>query len=308
MSEDAGVCGLLAIDKPAGMTSHDVVARVRRTLGKRRVGHAGTLDPLATGLLPCLVGPATRLVRFLHRWPKSYVGVIALGEETATGDREQLSGSAARPPVPPAAVLEQACRRLSGRYWQTPPVYSAKKLGGIAAHRLARRGYAPALAPVLVTVHRLRLVPGRDGRLAFAARVSSGTYLRALARDLGRLLGTGAHLEQLRRTAVGPVRVREAISPSAERAAMLAALQPLERIPLQLAAVQLEERQEAAFRCGRVVELAADRLRPDIELPAEVRVLGSSRLAGIGDLDLDRRLRPRVVLPVGSPAGSPVAS
>ncbi|RMG44984.1 MAG: tRNA pseudouridine(55) synthase TruB [Acidobacteria bacterium] len=282
--------GMILVDKPAGMTSHDVVQWVRRLLGTRRVGHAGTLDPLATGLLPCLVGPATRLVRFLHGWDKCYVGVIALGEETESGDAEGAEG-VRRARVPPAPVLRAAVSRLTGTILQTPPAFSAKKIGGQPAHRLARRGYRPALPPVRVTVHRLRLHPRPDGRLLFAARVSSGTYLRALARDLGRLLGTGAHLERLRRTGIGPLRVREAVRPGAEEAAR-GRLLPPEAIPLPFPTLPLGAAELGRFRSGQPVPARA--------IPGRagwVRVLDpEGRLVGVGEWDGGGAIRPRVVI------------
>lgn len=193
------------MDKPEGPTSHDVVAAVRRTYATRRVGHAGTLDPMASGVLPVLLGAATRLARFLVGMPKRYEGTIRLGATTDTDDRTgtvvRETGDAAG--VPDAAVAD-AMRDLTGPMDQVPPRYSAKKVGGVPAHRRARRGQDVALAPRPVTVHRFACV-GRDGAdVHFETEVSSGTYVRALARDLGDRLGCGAHLVRLRRTAVGP--------------------------------------------------------------------------------------------------------
>lgn len=294
--DDSPLCGLLLVDKPEGMTSHDVVGRVRRTLGLRRVGHAGTLDPLASGLLPCLVGPATRLVRFLHVWSKTYVGVIALGEETATGDREgreEGAGSKLLAP-PPRDVIRSAVERLTGTYSQTPPAFSAKKIGGVPAHKLARRGFAPRLLPVTVTVHRLRVSPAGNNRLFFAARVSSGTYLRSLARDMGRLLGCGAHLEGLRRTRIGPLTVRAALSLEEEGVDPLRALLPPEAIPLPLPTVRLSEEQSAEYRHGRPVLLPGLAAEPS----AHARVLAADgALAGIARIPEPGRLEPEVVLP-----------
>ncbi len=298
----ASLCGFVLVDKPPGWTSHDVVGWLRARLGTRRVGHAGTLDPLASGLLPCLVGPATRLIRWLHAWPKSYVGEIVLGRETPTDDAEGLApGDFTPPPLPPRLVLDTARQALTGTIEQVPPAFSAKKLRGIPAHRLARRGTgdAPVLAPVRVTIHRLRLQPVADGRLLFAARVSSGTYLRALARDLGRLLGTGAHLSRLRRTAIGPLRVRGAVRPlprEQRRAGAVEApvpLLPAERIPLPLEDVVLDGEGVARFRQGRRVEPVA---APGG--PGAVRALDrGGALLGIGELTAGRQVRPRVVLP-----------
>lgn len=286
--------GLVLVDKPPGLTSHDVVARVRRALGVRRVGHAGTLDPFASGLLPCCVGRATRLVQYLQLWSKSYVGVIALGEETPTGDTETACGGAPAP-VPPAATLAAARRRLTGTYPQVPPLFSAKKVGGIPAHRLARQGGTPELTPVTVTVHALRLQRHAEGRLRFAARVSSGTYLRTLARDLGRICGTGAHLQVLRRTRIGPLSVRGAARlQSAEDLARLPdAMLPVEAIPLPLPKAPVDGASAGRFLHGQTVACS---LPPGSDV-GQVRVVGpDSRLLGIGEIAGRDRVRPRAVL------------
>ncbi len=299
--DDPAVRGWLAVDKPSGPTSHDVVARVRRALGVRRVGHAGTLDPLASGLLVCLVGNATRLVPWLHRWPKTYVGTIVLGTESPTDDAEGLPGPPPEPvPLPPAPVLAAATRRLTGEVLQRPPAYSAKKLGGERAHRLARQGFTPDLAPVPVTVHGLRVCPARQpGRLHFAARVSSGTYLRALARDLGRLLGTGGYLETLRRTAIGPLRVEDALpleNVPREPPAGRSLLRPVEELPLPFPDVRLGPRGASRFLAGNPAE--ARDLPPGLPEETPVRVLDAAgRMLGIGLVVPGDRVRPRTVFP-----------
>ncbi len=299
--DDPAVRGWLAVDKPPGPTSHDVVARVRRALGLRRVGHAGTLDPLASGLLVCLAGNATRLVPWLHLWPKTYVGTIVLGAESPTDDAEGLPGPPPEPvPLPPAPVLAAAARRLTGEILQRPPAYSAKKLGGERAHRLARQGFAPDLAPVPVTIHRLRLCPaGRPGRLHFAARVSSGTYLRALARDLGRLLGTGAYLEALRRTAIGPLRVEDGLPLEElpeERGKGRALLRPVEELPLPFPDARLAPEAARRFLAGNPVEAASPPAGTAEDAP--LRVLDpSGRVLGIGLAGEGGRIRPRTVFP-----------
>jgi tRNA pseudouridine55 synthase len=296
MSRDgrASPSGLLLVDKPPGLTSHDVVAWVRRELGVRRIGHAGTLDPFASGLLPCCVGRATRLVRFLQQWSKSYTGLIALGEETPTGDVETATG---RPPapLPPPTTIEAARRRLSGTYLQTPPAFSAKKVGGTPAHRLARRGATPTLAPVRITVHSLRLERRTPGCLAFAARVSTGTYLRTLARDVGRICGTGAHLAALRRTRIGPLSVRQAVVPQSDGVGpegMEGVLIPAEAVPLPLPEVPLTDADARRFLHGQPVAVPDG---PPERGPA--RVLDpAGRLLGIGEAGEPGWLRPLVVL------------
>lgn len=297
---DPAPAGLLLVDKPAGWTSHDVVRWVRRELGLRRVGHAGTLDPFATGLLPCLVGPVTRLLPPLHGWRKTYVGVVALGAESPTGDLEGLTEPPRAVPTPPAAAIAAAEARLRGTYLQQPPAFSAKKVGGVRAHELARRGFEAPLSPVRVTVHRLRLVRAPEGRIRFAAEVSSGTYLRSLARDLGRLLGTGGHLAALRRTGIGPMRVRGALRPAESQgreAGLAAALLPPERIPLDLPTVRLDRDAGAGFALGRAIPGPADLAA------GPVRVLDEAgRLAGLGEIDPAGALWPRTVLVSPGPA------
>ncbi|NJN63494.1 MAG: tRNA pseudouridine(55) synthase TruB [Acidobacteria bacterium] len=286
--------GFVLLDKPVGWTSHDAVAWLRARLRERRIGHAGTLDPLASGLLPCLVGPATRLVPYLHAWPKTYVGTIVLGLETPTGDAEGIDLSAvSRAPPPPRTVLERARRALTGRLLQTPPAYSAKKLRGTPAHEVARAGGEPILVPVPVVVHSLRLVTLPDGDLGFAARVSSGTYIRSLARDLGRILGTGAFLAGLRRTAIGPLRVRAALVPAGrnEPRPPELAVQPIEELPLPIPDLQLDSLEVTRFGTGRSVENPRG-------WEGAVRVLtGEGTMLGIGMADRDRGVvAPRVVL------------
>jgi len=210
---DALPDGLLVIDKPEGPTSHDVVARVRRALHERSVGHTGTLDPLATGVLPLVLGRATRLAQFLSADEKRYRAHIRLGTATTTYDRE---GEPVGVPVVPTDLtrdrIEAALDRFRGTFPQTPPAYSAKKVGGVSAHRLARRGAETSLAAATVTVHELTL--GRfDGLdLEVDLKSSAGFYVRSLAHDLGIALGCGAHLCGLRRTAVGAFDLSAAVA------------------------------------------------------------------------------------------------
>lgn len=205
--------GALLLDKPAGPTSHDMVDRARRALGMRRIGHAGTLDPFATGLLLLCVGRATRLVEYLHLLPKTYEAELRLGAETETHDPE---GATTRVSEAWRELGEERMRRAlaatAARREQRPPVFSAKRVGGRRAHEAARRGENPALEPVPVRVHRCELVEFDPPTARLDLVVSTGTYVRALARDLGRDLGCYAHLSALRRTAIGPFDVRAAVS------------------------------------------------------------------------------------------------
>ena len=212
MTDLASPCGVLRVDKPAGPTSHDVVARVRHALGTHRVGHTGTLDPFATGLLLLCVGAATRLVEFLTDLPKRYLAGVRLGESTTTDDPEgEVEATSEGWRALERASVEHALASFRGSLLQTPPPFSAKKVAGRPAHYRARRGEVVALTPVPVEVHALELVGWNPPALQLDVRCSAGTYVRALARDLGKALGTGAHLRTLRRMEVGPFRVREAL-------------------------------------------------------------------------------------------------
>jgi tRNA pseudouridine55 synthase len=202
------VQGLLLIDKPAGMTSHDVVQRVRRVYGERSIGHLGTLDPFATGLLILLLGRATRLATFIDAEPKVYEAVISFGEETDTDD---ATGTVIRTAdAPTEADVKSAISNLCGPVSQVPPAYSAKSVDGTRAYDAARRGEPLDLPAVDVTVHSWQLGPYTDGRLSAVITCSGGTYIRALARDLGRLTSSAAHLSSLRRTRAGHFDVAQA--------------------------------------------------------------------------------------------------
>jgi tRNA pseudouridine55 synthase len=210
------VDGLVVIDKPAGHTSHDVVARCRRIFGQRKVGHAGTLDPDATGVLLVGLGPVTRLLRFLSGLPKHYSGEVVLGVATSTLD---ASGEVTGTWDMHAVTLEaarSAAATLTGQIEQVPPMVSALKVGGRRLHELARAGIEVDRPPRPVTVWRFDLGLAEEGTsgpvLSIDVECSSGTYVRSLAADLGRLLGGGAHLRRLRREAVGEFTVKEAVA------------------------------------------------------------------------------------------------
>jgi tRNA pseudouridine55 synthase len=210
----SGKDGLVIVDKPGGLTSHDVVARIRRLAGTRRVGHAGTLDPMATGVLVVGVEKATRLLGYLTLTQKQYEATIRLGQSTSTDDAEgEVTFTASARDVSAAALtqheLAQAVAELTGEIQQVPPAVSAIKVDGQRAYKLTRAGAAPELKPRPVTVYEFTVTdvrPAGDGDLTdvdATVRCSSGTYIRALARDLGDKLGTGGHLTALRRTRVG---------------------------------------------------------------------------------------------------------
>jgi tRNA pseudouridine55 synthase len=206
------VDGLLVVDKPQGLTSHDIVDAVRRATGEKRVGHAGTLDPMATGVLVLLLGRATRLARFYAASTKTYVAGIRLGTSTDTYDAEGTALPSTGPvPGPDTTVLAESLRRFTGTFAQVPPPYSAKKVEGVRAYDLARRDRPVVLAPVTVTVHDLEVL-ARDGdAVELRITCSAGFYVRALAHDLGQLLGCGAHLASLRRTASGQLGLDRAV-------------------------------------------------------------------------------------------------
>jgi tRNA pseudouridine55 synthase len=201
--------GLLVVDKPAGPTSHDVVVRLRRALGERRIGHTGTLDPMASGVLALVLGRATRLARFMAGDRKRYDAIVSLGVATDTYDAEgKPTGAAYAGPFPSVAALEQALESFRGSFLQHPPAYSAKKIGGRRSYDLARsletHGQAQVVpAPVTVSVTQLTLTGYEDGNVRLTVDCSAGFYVRSLAHDLGQRLGTGAHLSGLRRTRCG---------------------------------------------------------------------------------------------------------
>lgn len=204
--------GILNIDKPAGWTSHDVVGKVRRLLHQKRVGHAGTLDPAATGVLLVCVGQATRVAEFLMAGRKVYRAVVQLGLETDTYDLDgAVVASAAVPPLT-AADLTQALAHFTGALSQIPPAYSAIKQAGVPAYRKARRGEAVELAPRPVTIHDITLRGWQSPQLTLDVTCDPGTYIRSLAHDLGQALGCGAVLAQLIRLQSGAFRLEDAVS------------------------------------------------------------------------------------------------
>jgi len=200
---DSGLDGILLIDKPAGWTSHDVVAKARRITGQRRIGHTGTLDPMATGLLVLCLGKATRLVEYMTRHDKKYEGKIILGVATDTDDADGTVISTAPVPDVDEAKLAELIGTFTGTLNQMPPAYSALKVDGQRAYAVARRGGTPDLPKREVRVDRLELTAIGEGRLAISVSCGPGTYIRSLARDIGGALGCGAHLGALRRTQAG---------------------------------------------------------------------------------------------------------
>ena len=249
------IAGVLVVDKPQGPTSHDVVAVARRVLGERRIGHCGTLDPLATGVLALAIGHATRLVQYLMASDKTYLATIRFGEVSTTYDT--LGEVCGRSDVRPTRdALEQALQRCRGPQMQVPPAFSAKKVDGHRAYDLARRaGEAPpTLAPVAVHVEALSLDAYDGERAVVTMTVSPGFYVRSLAHDLGQVLGCGAVLEQLRRTRSGTFSIDDAVTldtlVTADRASVEGRLIPMAALLTDRPAVHLDADTAARARKG----------------------------------------------------------
>jgi tRNA pseudouridine55 synthase len=258
--------GVFIIDKPAGLTSHDVVARVRKILGTRQVGHFGTLDPFATGVLPLSVEKATRFAQFYLRSRKAYEGTIRFGFSTDTYDAtgKPASEPVAAPPDPSA--LAAIFRDLTGRVMQTPPPFSAKHVDGVRAYELARKQKPFHLDPVEVEIYALELLGVEGGQARFAVECSGGTYVRSLAHDIGQKLACGAHLAALRRTAVAEFREDRAVALEQLDAAVKEGNVQTCRVPMEALLPDCVElvvrgREEQSVRHGHKFELA-QALRP----------------------------------------------
>lgn len=300
-SADRPIDGVLIVDKPAGPTSHDVVAIARRALREKRIGHTGTLDPLATGVLPLVIGKATRLASRLSAAEKEYEAAIRLGAVSDTYDAEgTIERVAAGAGSPDLADLEAAMQAFRGSFDQVPPPYSAKKVGGVPAYKLARRQQATELAAVRVTVHRLDLLQFDGEVIRLRIRTSPGFYVRSLAHDLGARLGCGGYLEALRRTASGQFRVEQAVSlaelqrdPEAARAGAVC----LEDLVTDLPAVRLTERGARRVAHGNFVDFQhlADMVRAPVSGPVRM-IDGEGRLLAIAEPAADGVLRPSIVL------------
>jgi len=303
------VNGLLIIDKPAGITSHDVVGRVRHILHERRVGHTGTLDPFATGVLLVLVGRATRLAQFLSADDKEYDAIIRIGYATDTGD---ITGAPLSEPTATSGwtedLIEAAMATLRGEIEQTPPMYSAKKIAGRKLYELARRGEEVERKPIRVCIHQFEPIrPGgelikdnRDGTFDFYVHVrcSSGTYVRTLAEDFGKRLNVGAHLAELKRTSVGNFQLTDAITLDKLKSrfteeALGTVLVPPDSALSHMPFVHLSDSDARKAQHGMEVEIKgkwAD--------GTTVRMCDESgELIAVGDFRTDvQRLHPRVVI------------
>ncbi len=289
--------GVLNIDKPQGLTSHDVVARVRRITGIRRVGHAGTLDPLATGVLLVCVGKATRVVEYLQRGKKVYDTVIRLGEETDTYDAEGRVVATAEVPDFSRSDLERALDAFRGEILQVPPMYSAVKKDGQPLYKLARQGKEVTRPPRQVTIYAIEILDWTRPDLTLRVTTSPGVYIRSLAHDLGQALGVGGHVRALRRIASGQFRVEDAITLEALEAAgpdWPRYLHGLRAALAMLPAVILDPDQARRFLHGQRIPLT-----PPSHIPSkqELRVLDAQeRFLGVGRIENHHLLIPIKVL------------
>jgi tRNA pseudouridine55 synthase len=277
--------GVLLVDKPEGMTSHDVVAVARRALGTRRVGHTGTLDPFATGLLVLLVGHATRLHPYVEGEPKVYKATIRFGVETETDD---AAGTPVREaPLPTAARIADGIARLTGPIEQVPPAYSAKQVGGVRAYAAARRGDPLVLEPATVVVDRWEVNAQRGPDLDVTITCGSGTYIRSLARDLGVITGSAAHLASLRRVRSGHFDVADAATLEQLREGAAVVLPARVAVP-GLPAEQLTDLDARRVAHGQAVPATATGSRAAL-------LSADGALLAIADRDGDT-WRPRLVL------------
>jgi tRNA pseudouridine55 synthase len=294
--------GVLPLDKRAGVTSFDAVALVRCRLGIRRVGHAGTLDPQATGVLPILLGEATKLMPYLADQDKAYVATLRLGVTTDSGDLAGRVLAQSTAPAPDGERVEAVCRRFVGRIKQVPPMYSAVHHGGRRLYELAREGIEVVREPREVVIHSITVEEVTPARVRLRVVCGKGTYLRSLAADIGTALGCGAAIESLVRARVGPFGLAEAVDWEAlcsEPAASLwARVRPAESALAGWPAVRLDARSAARFEHGQPVEIVPAGTGPG----ALVRVhAADGRLLGVGEVATGGRTRPVRVLHADRP-------
>jgi tRNA pseudouridine55 synthase len=289
--------GVVIIDKPACLTSHDVVNRVRRILGQRSVGHLGTLDPSATGVLPIVLGNLTRLAQFYVHSEKTYEGVIRFGFATDTYDAD------GEPTTPQQDVringdkVRALAAQFQGAIEQMPPPFSAKKIAGVPAYKLARKKQEVELKPVKVEIKEFEILGTTADHATFRARVASGTYIRSVAHEMGKQLGCGAHLARLRRTAVAEFSIVDAHSLEALETARQQGIaeslfvHPRTLVP-ELPSVTANEEGAALIRSGRAVNL------PEMSCAPQVKVFyGQSDLIAIATRIAGTLFHPRIVFP-----------
>ena len=300
--------GVLIIDKPAGLTSHDVVNRVRRILGQRSVGHMGTLDPMATGILPLVTGNFTRLAQFYVSSEKAYEGVIRFGFSTDTYDAEGEATSEPQDVTLSADQVESIAAGFRGVVEQMPPPFSAKKIHGVPAYKLARKQKEVVLEPVQVEIKEFEILGVEDDRVRFRARVASGTYMRSVAHDMGKAIGCGAHLESLRRTAVAEFTVDDAVTleqlSACGQTSGDASVNPISsveeffihprKVLPQFPSVTADEMTVARILSGRTVNL------PDLSRARQVKVFAGQReLLAIATRIAGSLFHPKIVLAAG---------
>ena len=307
-AERPGPMGFLVVDKPVGWTSHDVVDAARRWFGTRRVGHLGTLDPLATGVLPLAIREATKLVPFVSVGDKVYVGTIRLGVSTETYDGEGRVTHEHDGPLPAEAAVRRALESFVGEIEQLPPMYSSVKRHGVPLHRLARRGEEVERATRRVRIREIRMHHYAPPEIGIEVACSPGTYVRTLAHDLGEQLGCGAHLSGLRRTRSHPFELAQALGPEecearAANGTLASALVPPD-VALGLPRVSLSATQARRVLNGGdlpVAEARGELERGPLPKPGD-RVSALSpdgRIVAVMELRPDRRLHPLRVLPSG---------
>jgi tRNA pseudouridine55 synthase len=293
--------GVLIIDKPAGLTSHDVVNRARRILGQRSVGHLGTLDPLATGVLPLVFGSLTRLAQFYSSSEKTYEGTIRFGFGTDTYDAQGEPLGAPHPAPTSLELVREVAQRFRGIIEQTPPPFSAKKIQGVPAYKLARKKKTVTLDAVRVEIPEFEILSLENERATFRARVTSGTYMRSVAHDLGNALGCGAHLESLRRTSVAEFGIAEAHTFEQVESAWQAGkgeeicIHPRKLMP-EMPSVTATDEIAGHIRSGRAVNL------PEFSRAKQVKVYyGQAELIAVATRVAGTLFHPKIVL-VSEPA------
>ena len=288
--------GVLVIDKPAGLTSHDVVNRVRRLLHERSVGHLGTLDPLATGVLPLVAGRMTRLAQFYTTSEKAYEGVIRFGFATDTYDAEGEPLGAAQAVKATLEELKGIAGQFQGRIRQMPPPFSAKKIQGVPAYKLARKHQEVELQPIEVEIKAFELLDWDGERARFSARVASGTYMRSVAHEMGQILGCGGHLATLRRTAVAEFGLADAHTlEKLDTACQQGCSEELfihpRRLLPEMPSVTANDEMVARIRVGRTVNL------PELSRARQVKVFyGQSELIAIATRVAGTLFHPKIVL------------
>jgi len=278
--------GLLVLDKPEGITSHDVVAIVRRATDERSIGHLGTLDPMATGVLPLLLGKYTRLAQFFGQAEKHYTGHIRFGFATDTFDADGVPTTEPQSLTKSLEDLRALSLHFHGNIDQLPPVYSAKKINGVAAHKLARAGAEVAVKPARITIHHFELTSLTGDTAAFTMSVSAGGYVRSVAHELGQLTGCGAHLSTLRRTRAGTFTLNQAITINQLKNSSIADLEALLPHPRtllpEMPSVTVDDQLAGRLRNGMQVNLPDFSQAPLVKIfttPTDLLAIGR-RIAG----------------------------